>query len=112
VKARDRADGAVAGGDAQIVAGFGDFGGGARPAEFIERHAEVDDFHLRGRDMARVDHKVGRALRDRQRDVGGRLEQSIGDLLEPGRGRQVRVFVDDGRDARRAPTRRPKVVAP
>ena len=79
-------------------------------AELLERHAEIDDLHLAGRNPPRVDHEVRRALRHRDRDVGDRLERGVRDLLKPRRVGQVGVLVKDGRKpphrAREPPERR------
>ena len=75
----------------------------ARAAELLERHAEIHDLHLRrAGSAARRTTNSAVLLRHGQRDVGGRLEQPVGDLLEPGRVGQVRVLVQDRRDAARA----------
>jgi hypothetical protein len=43
-----------------------------------------------------VNHEVGGALRDGNGDVGARLEQEVGDLLEPGRVGEVGVLMKNG----------------
>ena len=98
VQPRDGADRELAGGDAQVAPRRRDFVVGPRAAELLERHAEVHDLHLRRGNLPRLDDEVGRALRDRQRDVGERLEHAIGHLLEPGGVGEVGVLVEDGRD--------------
>ena len=103
VKARDRADREVAGGDAKLAPGVRDLLGGPFAAELLERHAQVHDLHLRRRDLPRPDDEVRRALRDGQRDVGRRLEAPVGDLLIPRRVGEVGVLVHDGRNPPQRP---------
>ena len=76
----------------------------ARPAELLERRAEIDDLDLLGRHSRAPRHEVRGALRHGERDVGVRLQQPIGDFLEPGRVGEVRVLVQD----RRQPPHRPR----
>ena len=96
---RDRADGEIARADSEILARLAISRGASLAAELLERHAEIDDLHFRGRHLPRADHEVGRALRHRQRDVGVRLQQAVRDLLKPRRVGEVRVLVEDRRDA-------------
>ena len=99
MQTRDGADGERAGRKPELAFRGGNFLCVPRPAELLERDAEIHHFHFRRIELARVDHEVGGAVRDRQRDVGCRLEHSIGDLLIPRRIGQIGVFVDDRRNA-------------
>ena len=85
--------------DAELPAELRDFLVGAWPAEFLVRGTEIDDLHLLRRHEPCVDDEVGSALRDGDGDVRVPLQQPIGDLLKPGRVRQIRVLMKDGRNA-------------
>ncbi len=96
VQACDRAGRKLTGSNAERLARRRDFASGVRGAtELLDRGTEVDDLDLLGRHQSRLAHEIGRALRDRQRDIGVGLEQTIGDLLEPGRVGEIRVLVQD-----------------
>ena len=97
VKPRHRADGEIARRHAKLPLHARTLGRAARAAELVERRAEVHHLHLVGADEPRVDHKIGRALRNRNGDVGVGFQQTVGNFLEPRRIGQVRVLVQNRR---------------
>ena len=63
------------------------------------RRTQIDHFHLGRGNLTGANDEVRCALRHGERDVGPRLEQSIGDLLKPRRVCEIRVFVHDRRNS-------------
>src|SRR5690606_24132165 len=63
-----------------------------RAAELLEWRAQVDDLHARWANLPGTDDERGGAFGHGERDVGVRLEDPIGNLLEPGRIGEVRVL--------------------
>ena len=111
---RDGADGDRAGRDAERLPRRRDLVRAARPRELVERRAEVDDLGPLGRHQPRARRELAGRFRHRDREVGVRRQQAIGDLLEPRRVAVVGVLVQNRRNAhppRAQPAERRRAVA-
>jgi hypothetical protein len=114
VQPRDGPDRELARSNAERLSRGRHLRGVAHPAELFDWRAEIDDADLLGGHEARVAHEVRRAARHRERDVRVGLQQAVSHLLEPRRVGQVRVLVQDRRqapDRPRQPAERRRAVA-
>ena len=103
-----------AGRDAHRRPRRGDLVGAPRPRELVERRAEIHHLGALGRHQPRARRELAGRFRHRNRDVGVRRQQPIGDLLEPRRVAVIGVLVQDRRNAhppRAQPAERRRAVA-